>query len=556
MTLAGLLNNAWMLACRREAMAFAAATRRVAASQNEILGNVLRRNRDTHFGRTHSFASIRNPSEYQRRVPLMRYADYADAIQWISEGKQAVLTQDPVEVLEPTSGTTGSASGRKLIPFTRSLRAQFQRAVAAWMFDLLRHRPAIRRGRAYWSISPALGGDRRTPGGVRIGFDADADYLGSTGRWILRRLMATPDAVSKLPDIEAFRYITLRFLLAADDLTLMSIWSPTFLPALLGPLEPWADRLCVDLRTGRLDPPTAIPAELRRGLALLARPRRADELRAIFRASAPLADKLRQAWPRLSLISCWADAAAAHYLPPLRALFPQVEWQPKGLLATEGCVSFPLLDRAGPVLAVRSHFFEFAEVASTEAAAPRLAHQLDAGGRYGVILTTAGGLYRYQLDDLVEVCGFENQCPLLRFLGKMDGVSDQVGEKLAEPFVRSVLSAVFDRHCLAPTFAMLVPVDSRPPRYRLYVQAPAPFDRRAIAAEVDAELRANPHYDYAVRLGQLGAAEVVSLHPGGPSAWGVYERECVARGMRAGNVKPTMLDHRPDWSTIFDPLAL
>lgn len=556
MNLTRLLNNAWMLACCREAMAFAAATRRVAAAQNELLADVLRRNGDTDFGRTHSFTSIRNPCEYQRRVPLTRYADYADAIRRISEGQQAVLTHDPVEVLEPTSGTTGSASGRKLIPFTRSLRGQFQRAVAAWMFDLLRHRPAIRRGRAYWSISPALGGDRRTPGGVRIGFDADADYLGSTGRWILRRLMATPDSVSRLADIEAFRYVTLRFLLAADDLTLMSIWSPTFLPAMLGSLEPWAERLCADLRTGRLDLPTAIPAELRRRLVLSARPRRADELRAIFRGSAPLADKLRQAWPQLSMISCWADAAAAHFLPPLRALFPQVEVQPKGLLATEGCVSFPLLDRAGPVLAVRSHFFEFAEADAADSAAPRLAHQLDAGGRYRVILTTAGGLYRYQLDDLVEVCGFENQCPLLRFLGKMDGVSDRVGEKLAEPFVRSVLSAVFDRHRLAPTFAMLVPVDCRPPRYRLYVQGAATFDGRAIAADVDAELRANPHYDYAVRLGQLAAAEVVALRPDGPNAWSVYERQCLARGMRAGNIKPTMLEHRMDWPTVFDPLAL
>src|SRR5207249_3288149 len=145
-------------------------------------------------------------------------------------------------------------------------------------------------------------------------------------------------------------------------------------------------------------------------------------LRSIFRASGSFADKLAETWPRLALISCWADAAAARCLGEVRALFPAVELQPKGLIATEGMVSLPLAGRPAPVLAARCHFFEFEEERARGRC--RLAHEVEAGGRYRVVLTTAGGLYRYQLGDVVEVVGFEGQCPLLRFLGKGDRVSD------------------------------------------------------------------------------------------------------------------------------------
>jgi len=317
-----------------------------------------------------------------------------------------------------TSGTTG---GEKLIPYTDSLRRQFQRAIAVWIADLFRHRPAVRRGRAYWSISPVLGPPRRTAGGIAIGFDDDAADLGALEHFALERLLVVPSEVSRLADMESWRYRTLLHLLGAEDLSLVSIWNPTFLPALLAPLEEWAERLGRDLPERR----------------------RAAFVQPILASSLPLADKLRHLWPRLALISCWADAAASNGLYELRELFPTVEIQPKGLLATEGCVTVPLVRQPAPALAVRSHFFEFQQVDGPEC---RLAHQLEAGGRYRVILTTGGGLYRYQLHDEVQIAGFLHQCPLLRFLGKADHISDLVGEKLAEPHVRGVLERVLPKH--------------------------------------------------------------------------------------------------------------
>src|SRR5207245_667007 len=110
-------------------------------------------------------------------------------------------------------------------------------------------------------------------------------------------------------------------------------------------------------------------------------PARARRLASILSDSAPLGDRLRQVWPRLTLISCWADAAAARFLPELREIFPAVEIQPKGLLATEGFVSFPMADHPAAALAVRCHFFEFEEADRPSPAPCRLADALDRDGR-------------------------------------------------------------------------------------------------------------------------------------------------------------------------------
>jgi hypothetical protein len=188
-----------------------------------------------------------------------------------------------------------------------------------------------------------------------------------------------------------------------------------------------------------------------------------------------------------------------------------------------------------------------------------LAHELDPGGHYRVLVTTAGGLYRYHLCDEIEVVGHHHRCPLLRFLGKSDQVSDLVGEKLAEPHVRAVLARLPTLLELAPTFALLVPVLDQLPRYRLYVQGP-PQSADALlpqlCSELQASLEENPYYRHAVALGQLARVEAVLLDPNAVSAFMVFERRALERGRRIGNLKPAVLDSWPGWPERFAPLLM
>ncbi len=174
MSLAHFCNTCWMLACHREARAFHRDSNRVRTTQAMLLQQIVRQNQDTLFGRKHGFASIDNAHDFQNAVPLSNYDDYGDYIERIAAGEQRVLTDDRVHLLEPTGGST---SGRKLIPYTATLQRNFQRALRVWIWDLYSQRPGVRRGTAYWSISPLTGTPRRTKAGIPIGFEDDSSYF-------------------------------------------------------------------------------------------------------------------------------------------------------------------------------------------------------------------------------------------------------------------------------------------------------------------------------------------------------------------------------------------
>lgn len=535
MNAAYALNTAWMWKSAGQRSSLMRATHRVADSQAEVLREILRRGKRSAYGCRYQMRGSWTPREFQQGLPIADYEDYQPFIHRVAMGEANVVTCDPIRLLEPTSGTT---QGEKLIPYTKLLKRQFQRAVSAWIADLLRHRPAVRRGRAYWSISPALGPPRQSIGGIPIGFDDDTEYLGVLERRMAQRLLAVPSDVARRADIQDFRYATLLHLLQADDLALISVWSPTFLITLLECIEPWSDRICYDMHNLGC--------------------RRAHEIEMFLNGPSALPEKFERIWPQLALVSCWADAAATSYLPELHSLLPRVEIQPKGLLATEGCVSIPLVGEPGGVLALRSHFFEFLECDEIhsdfkDSRDCLLAHELRLGGRYQVLLTTGGGLYRYRLHDVVEVVGFVNECPLLRFVGKSNLVSDLVGEKVAETHVRSVIDRACERLGFQARFSLLVPVVGQPSCYRLYVQAhglsPGTTERLRVA--VQRGLEENPYYRHATEMHQLGELEIRRLDPTGEPGSLMYERVCIARGQKAGDIKYHALDIGTEWLEIF-----
>jgi hypothetical protein len=517
-------NALWLAGCVGEAARFRRATRRVQEEQAAVLRGLLRSNEQTAFGRRHGFAAIRTMREYQRRLPIRSYEHYEAEIDRIATGEQHVLTREPVRLFEPTSG---SAAASKLIPCTSSLQREFQRGIKPWIADLFTRDPDLMRGPAYWSVSPATPAEPRTAGGLPIGFDDDSAYVGGWRRTLVKAVMAAPSSLRHAPDIESFQSQTLVALVRSGSLRLISIWNPTFLSVILDALPARAELLLRELHDD---------------------PVRAAAVRAALKTSTA-AERHARLWPRLRLISCWADANAAAPASVLRELFPQARMQPKGLIATEGFVSLPLNGHDGSALAVRSHVFEFAPIDSggeADEETPLSAHELERGRRYTVIVSTGGGLYRYRLNDVVEVTGHVGECPLLRFAGKHEYVSDWFGEKLHEAHVASVLADALSLVSPRPAFAMLAcDRDLAPPAYVVYADCAADDDALSSAtAAIDEGLRRNFHYDYARLLGQLGPPRIYRSEG---AAQGCLST-AVAAGQRAGGVKPLALDRRDGWS--------
>jgi hypothetical protein len=257
----------------------------------------------------------------------------------------------------------------------------------------------------------------------------------------------------------------------------------------------------------------------------------------------------------LRMISCWAHGNAAQALPHMQAYFPHVTIQPKGLLATEAFISFPFKDDLS-ALSLLSHFFEFEETDTTTPVI-KLAHELERGRSYAVIVTTGGGLYRYRLNDCIEVVDFYKQCPLIRFIGRQAKVVDICGEKLNEDFVRQIVTDTLQKYALEPIFWLLAPECSsgEQPLYTLFIQlavhATSETSQLACVAQtIDERLQESYHYNYARRLGQLDACRLFLIAPNS-DAFHIYLNVCVTQGQRLGDIKTVALHAYQEWSHCF-----
>ena len=570
---AALANRLLLVAFRGPARRFHRGSRNLAAVQDALLRRYLEQNRDSRAGQRWGFGAIRSVEDYRARVPLSRWEDYQGDIQALREGETAVLTQEDVTLLEPTSGSSG---GSKLIPYTRSLQREYMAGVKPWLADLYQHYPRLLDGPAYWSVSPTMallqgaffGGAApdQSPSQVPLGFQDDAQYFGPLAG-LLRGIFPVPGAVKGLADLADFRLATLVFLVMARDLRLISVWNPSFFTILLDFAQDEARALVDSLARGRmlwLGPgpqgrPGADPFRFR------PQPERARELARLLE----MGDWPTRLWPHLGLISCWTQGQSRGAARELAARFPGVPIQGKGLLATEGIVSIPLVgagvglasggleDPTGSaaVLAYRSHFFEFLDRGGRFFGAA----ELEPGMEVEPILTTGGGLYRYQLGDRVRVRGWFRGLPVLDFLGRT-GVSDICGEKLAGDFVARVLDRVLARVLgggqnqgaspLAPTherlgFSLLAPVQDRGvgrPAYCLFVGGGGPAPRaeklEQWRRQVEGALRENIHYDYARSLGQLNDLQIQWLAGDPARRWQEFR---VSRGMSPGQIKTEAL---------------
>jgi len=368
--------------------------------------------------------------------------------------------------------TGGSSGGTKLIPYSPEGLEDFRRALLPWLVQSAQHYGVT--GRAYLSISPAT----RKPemiGEVPVGLP-DGAYLGAAAGSILAELTAVPFNVAAIADVLRWRAETLSYLASASDLELISCWSPTFLLRLLD----------------ELPDPTLL-------------------------------------WPRLKVVSCWASAESHPFAAEVAARLPQACLQPKGLMSTECVVTVPDAEER-PVLTPYG-FFEFEQEHHLS-----LHHELEHGGVYGVVATTASGLYRYRTGDLVRCDGHTAEGrPILEFLGRGALTSDLVGEKLTEPFVAGCLSAV-------PGFRMLVPT-LRGDGYALATGCAAGVD----AESVEKELCRNPQYAFARRMGQLQPLRLVEV----AKLFDRYVDIQLKLGVRLGDIKPVALRSEHTWLETF-----
>lgn len=488
---------------------FLAACDRTEKAQEAMLLRLARNAAGSEFGRQHSLDKVRSVREFRQAVPVRDYEGLRPWMQRVFEGKVEALFPPATRVLmfAVTSGTTGQP---KHIPVTQEFLVNYRRGWNIWGVKALAdHHDAWLKKIVAISSDPS---EWLSPTGLPCG--AISGLLAQTQQWIVRRMYPVSPAVCRIADAQAKYYSILRSSITSD-IGILTTANPSSAIRLAQAGRDHAERLIRDIREGTLTPPSHMDEPLRRQFRFRPDPAAARRLEGIASRHGSLLP--RHYW-KPGFIGHWTGGTLGLYLPAVRELYgPQTPIRDIGLLASEGRLSISLDDNtAQGVAEITSNFLEFIAVEQIEKADPDvlLAHQVQVGREYFLVLSNSAGLWRYSIDDRVRVNGFQGRSPIIEFLSKGAHVSSITGEKLTEHQVVAAMALVGQRGFPAVETFELQGCFEETPYYVLRLEQAA-AEAQVLAHQMDAALRElNIEYASKRSTGRLGAIRPLVLDRG------------------------------------------
>lgn len=497
-----------------KAMGFERACADPVRAQEKVLFEYLVRNKNTEFGRKHKFSEIRSIPDFQRLVPPGDCETTRPYLERMTRGEKNVLTADEPIFFGTTSGTTGHP---KFIPVTGYSRSKKAEIANLWAYYISRDHPRILKGKILAVISPEVEGI--TECGIPYGAESGHGYKNLPA--VIRGLYALPYEVFDIKDYEARYYSILRIGIEQKSVTTVASLNPSTLALLCRKIDLWKERIIDDIERGTINEGFDIPDDIRRriGRFLKANHRRAAELKKILAEKKELLPKYF--WPELELIECWKGGTVKIYLKELPYYFGDIPIRDFGCLSTEARSSIPMNDAgAGGALAINANFYEFVPREDMGRREKRflLCDQLEKGKEYFLFVTTPGGLYRYNIDDVIAVDGFFKKTPIIEFVQKGLNAVSLTGEKLYESQVNEAVNKALDRQHLAVELFSASVQWGQPPRYIFLVEfenEPPPEQKKIFLRTIEEELyRENGEYKWIRQAHLLGPPILKVVRPG------------------------------------------
>jgi len=545
---------------KQSARRFDTATRDPLRIQTALLLDMVRRNADTEYGRRYGFASINSIADFQKQVPVITYADIERDMERVVAGEKNIFTAEDPVMFAQTSGTTGKP---KFIPVTPTDQGRAHKdQMRTWLYHAQKAHPGILDHKVVSMVSPAIEG--YTASGLPYGSTSGHIYKNMPG--IVQRAYSIPYRVFEIEDYQA-KYYTIMRIALEHDVHFVATANPSSILQLMDKANAYSEELIRDIRDGTLSRDQNIDAGIR------------EEVEKRLKANAKRAGQLKDMrarrggmlvpgdyWPDLGLIGCWKGGTVGHYLekfdqwfnPDGRRPVPVRDW---GYLSSEARGSIPLSDEGSKgVLTVATNFFEFVAVDEVESnpdnpdAWPFLtAADLEMDGEYYIFVTTTSGLYRYDINDVIQVAGRYQGTPEIVFLRKGRGMTNITGEKVS---VNQIIDAVQN----AARVTGLVPAhfkaeaDTERSRYILRVEFAGQTEEQqqvTFLREVDRYLKqVNIEYKAKRDSARLGAPVMHVMREG----W--YERgrrELAASGKRVFQAKTEVLSRAKAETVVVRP---
>jgi len=425
---------------------FKRATLNPANSQKEKLLSIIRKNENTEYGKRYNFPSISTVSDYQKQVPVIKYENIMEDVERILAGEKNVLTAESPILFNKTSGTTGKP---KYIPVTPTCKNHEHReATMTLLYHLSLANPCIRNGLILSLVSPAV--EDYTKNGIPIGSTTGTIYRDMPE--IVKRNYVIPYEVFEIKDYLA-KYYTIMRISMEKDVSAVCSANPSSILKICEKGNEFSDQIIRDIRDGTLSKNFELEPAIRNKLEKQLKPNQ-NRSRLLEKIKTEHNGILKPAdyWPNLGMIGCWKAGTVSHYIEKFPEWFDMDgdghlkvwDW---GYLSSEARCTITISEQENAsVLAVSNNFYEFVNIDDVDANPDKpslwtflTAEQLQDKKEYYIFITTTGGLYRYNINDIVRVEGYYNKTPKIVFLRKGQGMTNLTGEKLS---VNQVIEAV------------------------------------------------------------------------------------------------------------------
>lgn len=526
---------------------FSQASRFPERTQRALLRKILARHAQTAFGQQFDFASIATYDDFATKVPIQTYEDLRPYIEQQLDRAEPTHTREMPLFYTQTSGTTGKP---KLIPIPQDTVIAYQRGQCISAYAQFRGVPGIFSGKILAIVSPAIEG--YLPGGTPYG--SMSGVVHSSLPSALRCRYVLPEEIYAVDDYDIKYRLISALAVAEENVSVQASANPSTFIRLQEVIAHHAEEIIEFVRTGKLS--VLSLASMTEDVVnwfpkIPANPKRAANLKRVFEGKGTLV--YSDLWPNLKAVVTWTEGNCAAVLPALRRLLPEgtpiVEM---GYLSSEfrGTITVDCEQNLGAPT-IDEVFFEFVEKDEwqTGSKTPITIERLEPGRTYYVIATTQNGLYRYFINDLIEVTGRFNNTPTIRFVQKGSGVTSLSGEKLYEGQVIQAVTTTCQRLSITPHFYLLLA--SRDDfSYTLLFDTTESFAQEALADAVNQSLfELNQEFRDKVKSGRIRGVSVKRVRPG---VYEAYKNHLVKGGRREGQFKMNRLQYRDESAFPFE----
>ena len=423
-------------------LALKKADRNPRKSSEKTLRSILKYAKDSVYGKEHDFSYILEAEDdtelyrrYNEKVPVNDYEALRPYVERHKHGESDILFPGKPVLYATTSGTT---SEPKWIPITKEYLSNiYGKMTKVWLFNFIKNRHKVFSGKILSIVGKVIEG--YAPDGTVFGSVSGVTQRDCPG--FVKALYSNPQCVYSIADYNARYYVLMRMGIE-QDVTLIVTANPSTIVELQNNVNVFFDEYVEDIEKGTLSQKVQIAPEIRKELeaCLKPNPKRAAELRALKAKYGRVLPK--HYWPNIQLLTTWKCGNTKIYLDKFKDSFPEsMLFQEFGYFASECRFGLVLDDTLNTVLFPHFHYYEFVAEEDMENPNPKYyqLHELQEGKRYCPFVTTFAGLYRYNMNDLLEIGPKFMNTPTVHMIQKVNGIVTITGEKLHE---RQFISAV------------------------------------------------------------------------------------------------------------------